>query len=199
MSNLLPRVAFWLVPEKNQRARFYDLIKALAERFAAVAFVPHVTVYSCPRTSQQQELAIAAGLAAIFQELTLEIDGLSGSDKLTETLFINFQKSHEIKDIHDQFHASIQCPANYKLHPHLSLLYQRLTIQQRKTLIEEISFNFDHVIFNELWAVAIPEQLESFYDFRGWQPLLTCRLAPRENVDTFICRENKITGGPRER
>ncbi|NIQ09825.1 MAG: hypothetical protein GWO08_01345 [Gammaproteobacteria bacterium] len=131
------------------------------------------------------ELAVAARLAASFQVLTLEIDALSGSDKLTETLFVNFQENEEIKDIYSQLHANVHSASSYELHPHLSLLYQKLTAQERDLLIEETAIGLQSIQFNELWAVAIPEQLSSLDDFRGWQTLLTCRLAPRKNVDTI--------------
>ena len=115
----------------------------------------------------------------------MEIDVLSGSDKLTETLFVNFQKNEEIKDIHSQLHVNIHSASRYELHPHLSLLYQKLTAQERDLLIEETAIDLQSIQFNELWAVAIPEQLNSLDGFRGWQTLLTCRLAPRKNVATI--------------
>lgn len=172
----LPRVAFWLVPRLEDREKLQAIIVALAARFSAPAFVPHVTVCSCWRTVQQRELAVLAGLADCCQPITMRMLGLACKDRLTQTLFVQLQKNAAITRLHEMILASLSLPAGNEFEPHMSLLYQNFSVAVRETLVRENHLNMQKVRFDELWAVAIPGQLESLDNFVNWQTLLTCRL-----------------------
>lgn len=182
---LLPRVAFWLVPRRADRALLQALIGDLAAHFSAPLFLPHVTLYSCRRTAQMQEVAVMAALAASSRELVLRCEGLAGKDRLAQALYLKLSKSPAISALTQGLHANVPEPSGYLLQPHLSLLYQKLSPATRKALVAGISLSLGEVGFDELWAVAIPWQLREPADFRGWQPLLICRLASATIPDTI--------------
>lgn len=188
MDKTLPRIAFWLVPGKDKRLKLQKLIKTLAERFAAVPFVPHVTIYSCHRSPDQRELSIMTRLARNSSVFKMKTDCLACEDSLTRALTIRLRSNASIKALHRTLHQQVPRPSMYELRPHLSLLYQHMTAQTRKKLVEEIHIEMTHVDFEELWAVAIPARIISMSDLINWQILLTCRLASRENVATIKMR-----------
>jgi len=181
----LSRVAFWLVPRRQQRQKLQTLILALAERFSAPVFVPHVTFYSCRRSEQQHELAVMAALAGSCPAVTLGTVGIAGKDRLTQALFVELTADPVIRNLHLALHGSLPHPCGYDLTPHLSLLYQRLPTAVREELVRATTLPWQVLHFDELWAVAIPEQLETLDDCAGWQPLVTCRLASAPFVDTI--------------
>lgn len=172
----LPRVAFWLVPRRHDREKLQSHITSLALRYSAPIFVPHVTVYSCRRTLSQRELALAAGLARTCRPIVLNALGLSGKTRLSQTLFIRLQENAALLELNRSLHRGVEQPSNYKLDPHLSLLYQDIPVDVRETLTRDISVPLAKISFEELWAVAIPDQLNAIGDFDGWQNLLICRL-----------------------
>lgn len=175
-SKQLPRVAFWLVPQLEERKKLQSLIVELAERFSAPVFVPHVTVYSCWRTAQQRELAVIAGLAGNCQPITMALPGLAEKDRLTQTLFCELQKSVALTRLFHSLEEGLLPSAGRELEPHLSLLYQNLPASVREALVRETMIPLQEIRCDELWAVAIPGQLNAPDDFRGWQTLLIRRL-----------------------
>ncbi len=130
-------------------------------------------------------MATAERLARNFQEVSLTVDTLTGGEKLTQALYLTFKNNKEIRRLNELLVAHIFNSSDYELHPHLSLLYQNLKTKERKALIEDIKLDIKSILFNELRVVAIPEQLKSIDDLKGWQTLLSCRLAPGENLDTL--------------
>lgn len=117
-----------------------------------------------------------AGLAESCQPVTTVLHGLTCENRLTQTLFVQLQKNAEISGLFQSLHAGVSQPADYKLEPHLSLLYQKLPAYVREMLVHETPIPLQEITLDELWAVAISEQLESLDDFSGWQTLLICRL-----------------------
>jgi 2'-5' RNA ligase len=181
----LSRVAFWLVPRRQQRQELQTLIKALAKRFSAPAFVPHVTVYSCRRSVKQHELAVMAALAGNCTAVAFGAAGIAGKDLLTQALFVKLTPDAFIRSLYRTLHSAVPYPSAYELTPHLSLLYQKLPTTVREELVRATTLPWQTFHFDELWAVAIPEQLKTLDDCVGWQPLVGCRLASVPFVDTI--------------
>ncbi len=174
---LLPRVAFWLVPRQPERRIIQDMITGLAGRFYAPAFIPHVTLYSCRRSLWQEELAVMAGLAGRCPELTLRTGEVVSTDSLTRALFVRLQHDKTLAWVRETLQNERSESALRGFDPHLSLLYQFLSPSVRSGLVQEVCFPLPEIVFDQLWAVAIPETLNAIEDLSGWQTLLTCRLA----------------------
>jgi O-acetyl-ADP-ribose deacetylase (regulator of RNase III) len=184
-SDKFPRVAFWLVPQQRQRQDIRSLIAALAQRHDAPGFVPHVTLYSCRRTPGQQELGFMAALASNFPAVTLRPAGLAGKERLSQCLFIKFHENPAVYEIYKALKTVDSHQSAFQLSPHMSLMYQILPRYLREALIRETIFPWQELVFEELWAIAIPGKFRTLQDFIGWQPLLTCRLASEQNVSTI--------------
>jgi len=116
-------------------------------------------------------------LADRYPVVSMRPVGLAGRERLTQALFIKFHRDPMVTAIYQWLDASFSRRSKFKFEPHLSLLYKELTASQRDTLIRETTLDLREIIFDELWAVAIPGQLVAADDLDGWQVLLTCRLA----------------------
>jgi 2'-5' RNA ligase len=172
----LPRVAIWLVPGQPERAVLQHLIAGLAARFSAPRFIPHVTVYSCRRSSLQKELAATVALARQSPPPVLCTEGLVFGDRLTRACVVRLGADPALHRLRKSLHESLPQTPEEGFEPHLSLLYQLLTTADRATLAEEIRLPFREIVFDQIWAVAIPETLDTTENLSGWQPLLSCRL-----------------------
>jgi len=172
----LPRVAFWLVPQYEDRYKLSRQIDSLAERFSSPCFVPHVTLYSCFRSPDQQELAHFARLAGTFETISMRVKALDSRDRIAQALYLDLMQNDDASQLYRALHECVPRPSNYQFRPHLSLLYQHLSEDDCKTLQRDLTILVEEISFNELWAVAIPARLASLEDFYGWQTLLICRL-----------------------
>lgn len=191
MPSSLPRVAFWLVPGVEERGKIQKIISALAKQFDSPPFVPHVTLYSCLRSTQQLELSVMSRIARDRQCVIADVDRLKGTEKLTQALYISLESNRSMQRLNQQLHTLLPRPSHYTLAPHLSLLYQSISFATRDRLIGEIALDLNKVHFAEMWAVAIPEQIKTPDDLAGWQTLLSCQLAPSGIVDS-IESSNKV-------
>jgi hypothetical protein len=171
------KVAYWLVPQWQQRQELQSLVVKLAERFAAPVFVPHLTVHSCRRSIQQHELEIMVNIACRYPAVTVPPEGIASTNSLARTLFIKFPEIAPLRSLFQRFHDLVPNQSVFEWVPHLSLLYQSLPASVRETLVRETSLPLQDILFDELWAVAIPEEIRILKDFKGWQPLVICRLA----------------------
>src|SRR5260370_40748055 len=86
--------SYWLVPAEPAAAALRAEIAQLAERYDAVAFEPHVTLYSS--LSDDHEVAATLDfLRKSFRPLTLVPFVIAQSPRLTKTLYIRIELSEE--------------------------------------------------------------------------------------------------------
>jgi hypothetical protein len=187
-NRLLPRVAIWLVPSQAEREILQALITDLAGRFSAPGFVPHATIYSCRRSSSQNELAVTAALARQCPPLTLCTAGMAISDRLTRAFFFRLGPDKMLQWLRTSLQDELSQTSADGFDPHISLLYQLLPVTDRAKLAGEIRLPFDEIRFDQLWAVAIPETINITENLTGWQTLLSCRLDSRANIDKIQVR-----------
>lgn len=176
-TGLLPRVAIWLVPQYPERRLLQERIRSLASRYSGPVFVPHMTLYSCHRTPQQQELAVLARIARSRSPLLFETEDYACGSSLTKAFYLRLMSSPAAEELQGALHRELPRPSTYQFEPHVSLLYQELSQSAQAELLQETRLRHEDIRFDQLWAVAIPERLRSAGNLSGWQTLLTCRLA----------------------
>ena len=181
----LPRVAFWLIPEPAVYTVLDRQIDVLAKWFSSVPFVPHVTIYSCYRSVHDEEVTLAGSLARQIGEVSVEVDCFAGTAEMTKAYYLQLSSSPALLSLNQLIHDSVPKPSGYTLDPHLSLLYQKITDDEREELLKGESAGFKTISFSELWVVAIPEALKVMTDFDGWQILFRGSLASGENAGTI--------------
>ncbi len=146
--------SYWLVPAEPIRTEFRKIVERLAKRYNAAPFEPHVTVYS-GRSEEEKVRRSVETIVDLFGPTSLVARSLTFSPVLSKTLFIQFEPSSTLQSISDKIKASCQGQANYRLDPHMSLLYQFLPDAVLSELQKEISipkgrYQFDTVQVMEL-------------------------------------------------
>lgn len=152
------------------RSKLRAIVRDLAERFDAVPFEPHVTVF-CGPASKTEALAAAWRIARQESPITLTADRLDHTETYTKTLFVQFQ---ELAALRRMFEAakSYSPHAPYVLNPHLSLLYKRLPEAARRELCETLAAPMGDYSFDRIRLVETELPIEDDGPIRRW--LVTC-------------------------
>lgn len=131
--------SYWLLPAKPAAAALQAQIASLAAQYDAVAFEPHVTLYTGP--SDDGEVAATLDfLRESFRPLTLVPFVVAQSSRLTKTLYIRLELTSELAALAAMIKGRARQPSNSLLDdPHVSLLYQRIDEAERVRLAAQIA------------------------------------------------------------
>lgn len=161
-------IAYWLIPTEPARTYFQSVINDLAGRYDAPVFEPHVTIHvgaNCPDTMDAALSKAARGCEPIVLQ-ALEV---SGSSEFIKTLFVQFAVNIQLQHLNQTTRIAAKDSSDYRLNPHLSMLYKRMSIQNRSRLTRSIEVPFSEVTFDSLKAVRCVSPTQSRADVEGWR------------------------------
>jgi 2'-5' RNA ligase len=160
-------IAYWLIPTEPARSYFQNLVNDLAERYAAPEFEPHVTVHvGVDCTDTVDEVLSKAGRNS--KRIALQVLNVSSSSEFVKTLFVHFTPSAQLQQLNQRIRTAAQDSSDYQLSPHLSLLYKRLSIRDRRLLTHSIDVPFSEVTFDSLKAVRCVSPTRNRVDVEAW-------------------------------
>jgi 2'-5' RNA ligase len=160
-------IAYWLIPTEPARSYFQDLINDLAQRYSAPQFEPHVTIHvgaDYPETVN----GVLSKAAHGCERIVLQALGVSGSSEFIKTLFVRFAVSTQLQQLNQIIRTAAQSSSDYQLDPHLSLLYKKISIQDRRLLTHSVEVLFPEVTFDSLKAVRCISPTKSRADVEAW-------------------------------
>lgn len=155
------KVSFWLVPSKEDKAFFQDIIDRLAREYDAPTFTPHVTIYSDKYTSDEFTAEIIEKATQDIQSFSLKVDRVLSTAQFTITLFVQFHPNQIISKISESLGYSSKRQFNFELNPHLSLIYKNLSQEIKQALTNSIVLSKSEVLFDEVSAIATPEKVHN--------------------------------------
>ena len=158
----------WLTPREPLRCLLRSTIRQLAERFDAVEFEPHVTVF-CGRSTDSEARAVARRIAAQFAPIELTAVRVDHSELFTKTLFVQFEESALLRRIFETAAAAYSRPSNYALNPHLSLLYKELLATRRRKLCETLDLPMGDYSFGRVRMIETELPIEDDGPIRRWR------------------------------
>ena len=163
----VPYCSLWLVPQEPDLSHFQGIINRLAHRFGTLPFCPHVTLYSGPMAQGANGLwgldvdlqQVCASLSA--KPLVLEVQKLSHEPRFAKTLYVQLGQSPALTHQVQHLVATIPQAPEYRLDPHISLLYHRLDATTKQALMATISLPRPTVTFNQIQVMAAPQNFET--------------------------------------
>ena len=161
-------IAYWLIPTEPARSYFQSLINDLAQRYDAPKFEPHVTVHvgaNCKDTID--EVLSKAGRGS--KRIALQVRNVSSSSEFIKTLVVHFTRSRKLQQLNQSIPTAAQDSSDYQLSPHLSLLYKRMSAQDRRLLTHSIEVPISEVTFDSLKAVRCVSPTRSRADVEAWR------------------------------
>jgi 2'-5' RNA ligase len=161
-------IAYWLIPTEPARSYFQNIVNDLAKRYAAPEFEPHVTVHvGVDYTETVDEVLSKAGRSS--KKIALQVLDVSSSAEFIKTLFVRFTRSTQLQQLNQSIRTAAQDSSDYQLSPHLSLLYKRISINDRRLLAHSIQVPFSEVTFDSLKAVRCVSPTRSRADVEAWR------------------------------
>jgi hypothetical protein len=160
-------IAYWLIPAEPARSFFQGVINDLAQRYDAPVFEPHVTTYVGANCANAAETALSQA-ARDCKRIKLKPLEIDHSSEFMKTLFVQFALNTQLRQLNQSIRTTVQDSSDYHLSPHLSLLYKRMSIQDRCLLTGSIEVPFSEVIFDSLKAVQCISPTRSRADVEAW-------------------------------
>ena len=168
-------ITYWLCPAEPAHSQLSAIIGDLAARFNAPVFEPHVTLYV---TS-----ADGVGAATVVEKVVktrapyrLTVRGIDYSDEFTKTLFVQFAPDRDVAGLSDELRRASASASDYKLNPHLSLIYRELDRDTKRGLATSLRLPFTEVVFSSVKAVLSPGTIRSREDVEAWRVVAERRL-----------------------
>jgi 2'-5' RNA ligase len=161
-------IAHWLIPAEPAHCFFEDLVNNLARRYDAPVFEPHVTIYVGADSTDAVDTTLSKA-ARDCEPIELQALEVGHSDQFIKTLFVQFAMNRQLQQVNQSIRAGVQDSSDYQLNPHLSLLYKRMSIQERCLLTRSIEVPFSEVTFDSLKAVRCVSPTRNRADVEAWR------------------------------
>src|SRR5437016_11796530 len=161
-------IAHWLIPAEPARRFVQDLINDLARRYDAPVFGPHVTIYVGADSTDAVDTTLSKA-ARDCEPIVLQALEVSHSNEFIKTLFVEFGLNSKLRQLNQVICSAAQIPSDYDLKPHLSLLYKRMSVQERRSLSRSIEMPSSQVLFDSLKAVRCISPTQSRADVEAWR------------------------------
>jgi 2'-5' RNA ligase len=172
----VPLLAYWLVPAEPQRSELTTLIRRLAASQCAPSFVPHITIYAAnsaePERRQLDEKLRGSSC------ITLKTTRIAWSETFTKTLFIELARSKSLEGLSKRLRDLTPIPADYRLAPHLSLLYKKMPATELRLLARQTSLQWSEILCNEIHVITGNPAVNTAVDVESWRVVYTHRLEP---------------------
>lgn len=168
-------IGYWLIPAEPQKSHLAALIAELATKYDAPMFEPHVTLYSGD-ADEQSARELVHEIAQHHRRIELAIRAVEHSEKLTKTLFVQFENRPEAQQLSDAFRAAAGSAKGYEFDPHLSLMYADVRSETKSAEAYRVQLPFERVAFDSVAAIHFPRPIKSRADVAGWRTIATAQL-----------------------
>ena len=159
-------IAYWLIPAKDKRELFCEIIRIFCKQFNAPNFDPHLTVLVTKNTKAQPKEI----LRQIKSEpIRLVVRGNGFSPKFTKTLFVRFRSSPALRKLNVDLGRATKVHAGSLRDPHVSLLYKKYPVSVKADLAKTIRFPFREVVFDSIHAVRLSLPVQNRHDVEAWR------------------------------
>lgn len=160
--------AYWLVPAEPAKSFLASTIADLATRFDAPLFEPHVTIYAGAQRDENADQVLIRALGGT-RRIRLSVRDIQYSDEFTKTVFVQFEPNPTLSHLCRALQQASASPDEYHLNPHLSLIYQKLSLSAKIDLAASIRLPFADVLFDSAKAIISPARVESRDDVEAWR------------------------------
>ena len=151
------------MPCPEDSSPFQSIIDELAVQHDAPNFPPHLTLHAGPTSRKGNPRKILESILPEQVPAKLVATGVDTSNRLAMTLFLRCRMEPELLALHAFVRE--QSPASeYRLDPHVSLLYADLPFSDKQALTNELTTPLEEIRFDRIRIVEHPSTIESKED-----------------------------------
>lgn len=163
-------LAYWLMPASPAREFFCEVMSRLVAQHEAPLVAPHLTLTAGPDDEAQAHRLLAGLDAAPIELRAAEVDY---TREFTRTLFLRFVSISPLEQLRNSLGAEDQQPFD----PHLSLLYQKISVEKQAELAASIKIPFRTIRFDAVQAVRCRVPVATAADVAAWHVVASVTLA----------------------
>lgn len=138
--------SLWLEPSGDIAFRLKEQIDKLSEKYGTPVFPPHVTLLGNLNYKEHELTTLANTLASSLDPFELELTKAGYEDDFYRSLYIHVEATMHLMDIHKMACQLFEADYEEKYVPHLSLLYGKLSQDEKERIINNIGRSF-HIHF----------------------------------------------------
>jgi 2'-5' RNA ligase len=161
-------IAYWLIPTEPARSFFQGIIDTLARRYGAPVFEPHMTVHVGENCTDKVD-GVFSSVPPVCDSIVLKALDVGGSSEFIKTLFVQFATNKRLQLLNESVRTAARDLFHYRFNPHLSLLYKKISVQDRRLLMRSIEVPFPEVTFDSLKAVRCISPTRNRADVEAWR------------------------------
>ena len=154
--------SIWLMPAKADTKYLQGIINQLSWEYNSDYFSPHITLYSpiynCYKYIEQRIGKLSKNLLPVDVKVT----NIKYTNNLWKTLFFDIKTSPELTEIHRALLNYLPNKNIYQFSPHISLIYKRLPLEQKKKIIKKI-------ILKKCFTMNKIAIVQTGEDINGWR------------------------------
>ena len=163
-------ISYWLIPTASDAEILEEIIDLLAIRFHAPRFPPHLTLFAGPTSPQDNPRKLLNDLSLALVPKKLSLIGADATRLYTMSFFLRCRPEAQLLQLHEHIRQN-SSPSQYRIDPHISLLYADLPIATKMKLIEKHPVALHHIHFDRIRAVDHPSPVQSKEDVEDFQDI----------------------------
>jgi len=166
--DLINSYYLWLIPQKAARDEFQKIIQNLSEAYGTPAFEPHVTLVSGLSGNEEHLVKKIDAFARGKYSLSVAMKGIDYTHGFFTALFLNIPNTPAIDQLHTQAREHLKPFGQGPYHPHLSLLYGNITVQEKERIIANLNLSPQTITLDKLKLVKGHSDVTQWRVIREW-------------------------------
>ena len=131
--------AVWFTFDKNDETYFSKIISELSKKYDAPVFLPHITVYGLVDVKIDKLDRMVTESIKEEKPFRVEKKAISHSDNFWKTVFVQLTPNEHLTRINKKLEKTLGRFSNYEFKPHTSLIYKKLSVDQREKITKSIN------------------------------------------------------------
>lgn len=160
--------AFWLTPSNEDSLYLGNIIQQLAFEHTSMTFLPHITIYGTVYMESTEAAAILQSAVTDIKPLNIEIDRVTYTSEFFKSIYIQIKTNENLEKLHNSFNKQLNDHVEYAFDPHISLIYQNLTSEQKEGIIKNIQIKNTYRM-ESVCTVNLGQKEEDIYKIDQWR------------------------------
>lgn len=115
-------------------AQFQTHINELANAHQAPHFEPHMTLFCGGTHDMNKTISDIASLVSDLEKMSLTATAVEATEQYYKSLFVQFKTDPQLTNLSETIKKKVDTNSQYKINPHLSLLYKDMPLEQKRKL-----------------------------------------------------------------